>query len=323
MKSCNQFVMLIQKVITESLSETEKQLLSTHLDSCDQCNELYEMHQSLKQTSEKLSEQMPDEAHFNVMRQRVLQSVMGKPALKFQIHAWVTGLFQRKVIRFRPVFAMVFLGIAFLLGIFSRNWLNPDYTTNEDLLIQRVRQMAIQNQSLDDVDKSPLFISQANFRRDMTGQIHLDFNVTSAVAYSGDMNDPLVQEVVTQSLINATNDGSRLDAVALSPQLMDSKVKEALIFSMLHDKNPAVRINAMGVLGRLQFDLQIQEAIIKVLHSEKTVHMRLDAIELLTQDQADVQNIQSILEDRIEHDENSSVKLKAARFLNMIERNGS
>ncbi len=135
--------------------------------------------------------------------------------------------------------------------------------------------MAIQNRSLADVDKSPFLISQAMINRDYTGQVHLNFNVTTAVAYSGTMDDPLVKEVVTQALINFTNDGSRLDAVALSPQLMGTKVKEALIFSMLHDKNPAVRINAMDVLGQMQFDRQIQEAVIKVLTYEKTVHMRL------------------------------------------------
>jgi hypothetical protein len=48
--------------------------------------------------------------------------------------------------------------------------------------------------------------------------------------------------------------------------------------------------------------------------------MRLAAIELLTQQNEYVQNIDQILQQRIEHDPNSSVKLKAAGSLQKIER---
>jgi len=316
MKSCKNFEQLIQNLIFDDISEVERNLLNVHVQKCEHCSKILELHTALRKSNFTTANKLPDNNYFQTIRQNVLRQVKTKRIQTFNL----SDLFRRKKTILRPAYSIVVFFIIFLIGYYSHHWFKKDVASDRDLFITKIRQAAMQNRSLADVDKSPFLISQVRMERTDQGEIHLTFNVTTAVEYFGDLDDPLVKEVVTQALVNYTNDGSRLDAIALSTQLMDTKVKEALIFSMLHNENPAVRMNAMDVLGQMQLDDQIQQAIIKVLNSEQTVQMRLAAIELLTQENTYIQNLNQILQEKIERDPNSSVKLKAARSLQKIER---
>ena len=76
----------------------------------------------------------------------------------------------------------------------------------------------------------------------------------------------------------------------------------------------------MDILGRMKMDEKIQAAIIKVLNNEKQVNMRLMAIDILAQRYSGTENIEMILRKKMQGDENPSVQIKAASYLQKIER---
>jgi hypothetical protein len=219
----------------------------------------------------------------------------------------------------RPVPVMCIL-IIFFLGFFLNRFLFDRSNLSNNSLLTNIQNKALENQSLQDVDKSPFIFTDVRLKKENLDHIHLTFNVTTEVKYSGHINDPLIKDVLTQALVNYTNDGYRLDAVLLSSKFTDTKIKEALIYSLHYDENPAIRSNALDVLAEMDFEPIIQNALIKVLREEEQVNMRLKVIDVLAQKNIKIQDYEKIFRERIEKDNNSSVQIKAKHYLSLTER---
>jgi hypothetical protein len=135
----------------------------------------------------------------------------------------------------------------------------------------------------------------------------------------GKKDDPLVREVIAQSLINPSNVGTELKAISYTEGMVDQKIKEALIFSM--DKAPimAVRLKAMASLSEYESDQEIQEAFIDVLRKEESVKMRLLAIDYLTANKLTPDTLQRVISES-EAPQNPALMIKVNEYIEKKEK---
>ena len=64
MKSCKNFHQLIQKLFWNNISDIEKNLLDEHLDKCDHCKKIVDMHTALEKSPATTANKLPDDTYF-------------------------------------------------------------------------------------------------------------------------------------------------------------------------------------------------------------------------------------------------------------------
>ena len=235
MTNCKNYEQFLLKAFSGELTEYEKEKLEKHIEHCSSCKNLYQAHLSLQQTTKSEDIKLPEAPLFNRMRENVLKQTTNlKKHDSFWIHN-LKRLFEIPGVRLSPVVAFAISVMLLFMGYSGKSWIDGKAKQNANPLIANIQRVAAQNQTLLDVERSPYLFTNIRLQKNNRGQIALRFNVTTEAGYVGSPDDPLVQEIVSQALVNYSNDGTRLDAVALSGQMADPKIKEALIFSVLHD----------------------------------------------------------------------------------------
>jgi hypothetical protein len=112
--------------------------------------------------------------------------------------------------------------------------------------------------------------------------LHLGFDVSAHLELDRPLADPLVTEVVVQTLRTGTSPlGSRLKAVAVAARLSGAAVESALIAALREDPSPAVRLQALESLSRSAGGPAVRNAVFQALRSESSVQVRLRAIDYL------------------------------------------
>jgi hypothetical protein len=130
--------------------------------------------------------------------------------------------------------------------------------------------------------KSPFLYTNVHVTERNAGMVNLSFDVSRHLDLTLKKRDPLVAEVLVQSLIEPSGVGARLNAIAIADNVPDSKIKKSLIVAMLHDDNLAVRMTAQSKLVEHPGDPEIVESLLAVVKQEPSVRMRLVAIDYLT-----------------------------------------
>ena len=148
--------------------------------------------------------------------------------------------------------------------------------------------------------------------------IALSFDVTTHLEMVSQKNDPLVRDVIAQSLINPSNLGTELKAISYSEGIFDRKIKEALIFSMNKTPILAVRLKAMNNLLSYKNDPEVQEAFLKVLMDEESVKMRLMAIDYLAESQLKADSLQLIISES-NAPQNPAIMIKVKDYKNKTQ----
>ena len=148
----------------------------------------------------------------------------------------------------------------------------------------------------------------------MISLVNLSFDVTTHVDTERPKNDPLVKEVLAQSLLNPSSLGTRLKAIRFAGTIFELKIKEALLFSLQNDPNIAVRLKAMSTLVNIKNDREITDVFIDILGTEESVQMRLMAIEYLAQSDMNKDKIEKTI---MESDRpvDTPIKLKMNEYL--------
>jgi hypothetical protein len=122
----------------------------------------------------------------------------------------------------------------------------------------------------------------------------LSFDVSTHLELVRDKSDPLVAEILVQSLVNPAPVGTRLEAISLV-RSMEPKVRGALIAAMLEDESLPVRIAALEKLVGQPIDPATEAAFLKVLEIEESVQMRLLAIDYLAKERVAPEVLESAI----------------------------
>ena len=135
-------------------------------------------------------------------------------------------------------------------------------------------------------------------------------------------DDPVVREIIAQSLLNPSNPGTELKAIAYSENIRDKKIKDALIFAMLNAPTQVVRQNAMSNLVKYDIDEDMINAFARVISEEKSVKMRLMALDYFEQQNLESPRISSLLSGS-DLKSNPAVWLKAQKYVTFDPQKGA
>jgi hypothetical protein len=145
------------------------------------------------------------------------------------------------------------------------------------------------------------------------GKVEISFDETSRRQLTGRLDDPGIQRLLAAASRDE-NTEVRLASVGLmknradSPQAMDS-----LLNALANDPNDGVRLKALDALKPVASDARVWKTLSQVLLTDANPAVRMQVIDLMgnRRDDAAVGTLQNL----IERDDNSAVRLKASKVL--------
>lgn len=282
----------IDRLFAGELAEDDRAAIESHLERCSDCRE----HHALVSQIASRPAPEPDERDLVAMRRAVLGTIRSEE------HERRTSFFTR--LPHAASFAMV-AGGALLV---AAGWLGGRATApgaagaragiaNRDVVLARqIQSVARENTGLADVENSPYRYANVRIEPQPDGRIRLGFDVSRHLELTLPKSDPLVTEVLVQSVLDSGSIGTRLRAIDEAGDVLDPRVRGALIKAMLHDENLGVRLQAQSRLIERSGDDEIANALLAVLENEESVQMRLVAIDYLTRGRVDPRRLREAVE---------------------------
>jgi hypothetical protein len=300
---------LIKKLQAGALDPAGQEELRRYLDQNPEYEDVLRIHNLLNSTGSMAPE--PEVEQFSQMRAAVLRKIrLSEQRPPGRIEQFLISVRNYAT---RPEMAVAALTL--IIGFLFGRALPPDKNSLSINIIDQISTLAQGNTKLDDIKKSPYLYSNVSFKEVGPENIALSFDVTTHLDMVSQKSDPLVRDVIAQSLINPSNLGAELKAISYSEGVFDRKIKEALIYSM--EKTPilAVRLKAMNNLISYKNDSEVQEAFLKVLKDEESVKMRLMAIEYLTESKLKADSLQQIISES-NAPQNPAIMIKVKNYKN-------
>jgi len=314
MKDCRDFEALIDRAQTGEASEQEQEALLDHLESCPDCNRFFEAVGTLRNSG---LDAEPDADDLLSMRRAVLREIR-KGRGKRRSFSLISLLTHPVAAAACAVLLLVF---GFLLGRgaskIGRDTREPQTTAATDRFTSAIQKVAQSHTAYEDIVNSPFTYTNVRVTQGQTGMVNLSFDVSRHLDLSLRKEDPLVTEVLVQSLIEPSGVNTRLNAISIADNVPDPKIKKSLIFAMLGDENLAVRMTAQSKLIEHRGDPEITEALLAVLEKEPSVRMRLVAIDYLASSKIQPERLERAV--RAGKPENSdAVFLKVSQYLQSL-----
>lgn len=266
----NDFREMIQFYLYDELESDKKIILEEHLKTCNECRQEFESYKEMfakisLDANEELDPKLLMEARLEL--RGLIKAERDRKSFLSKLNLYLLSFFNKPVgFAFSGVVIMM---IGFLLGYFVFN-------------SQPVKSVV---NNFDDFD--PTKITNINFidPDPSDGQVEFTFDAVKHNHVKGNINDPELQNILTYSILNAQNPGTRLNSIsvinAMQSNKFDSEVKSALITVAKFDDNPGVRIEALKSLKVIPMDEDIKSTLIYVLLNDTSSGIRIEAINSL------------------------------------------
>jgi hypothetical protein len=309
----NVFKEMIQLALLDELNDDELKKLHLHLIECSECQAEHDRLKNYYYLIDQNKNPEPDELFLADARRQFRmklnydlskQSVIKKILNSFRKNLWLYK---------RPVLAGAF---SLLIGFFAGYlFFSPESSKIVSLADNTLS--AGGNASISNVQ----FINSVS----NNGEVEFTYDLMKKVKMRGQLNDPAIQKILAEALVNEKNPGTRIQTVnALSNQAsqknnMNPKVKSALISALKNDNNPGVRMESLKTLLNLPFDNEINESLLYVLQHDKNSGLRIAAINglasaTLNGKTMDEQTLK-VLNQKVKNDDNEYVRIRAASLL--------
>jgi len=292
MNKCKDYQILLEKLIAGNINDDEHSELKKHIDTCSECYELYTTNTALSKIENPTEK--ANEVDFNIMRQRVIESIEKRKENSFSANLQKAIDLIIENIK-KPEYAIA--AITLIVGFFLGRALPPDENGITGGFLKQISSIAEQNTYFSDTQKSSYRFSNVSLKEMDNDKISMSFDVSTSLDVVREKNDPLVKEVLTQTMMDPENVGSNLRAISYSENIVDDKIKQALIYSMHNAPITAVRLKSMEGLLKYDLDPELQQAFVNVLLEEKTIKMNLMAIDYLTQNKYNADSLRVIMEE--------------------------
>jgi len=309
MKKCEKYTDIIEKLISGEITSGESELLNEHIKNCNDCVQLVNMHNELVQLDSALEQ--PDAEDLNLMRHEVLRSLRSEQDNALHVK-WAKFINYLQSFLRRPELA--FAAVALIIGIFLGRALPPDENGIAGGIVKQISKIANQNIRLSDTQNSEYQFSNVSMEQLEDETIELSFDVSTHLDLVRHKNDPLVKEVIAQTLMNPENVGTGLRAVTYSESILDDKIKNALIFTVQNAPLLSVRLKAMDGLLKYKNDPLITEAFVDLLQKEQSMKMNLMAVDYLTESNVNKDTLKSVLSE-IDPKRSTAIFVRAKKYL--------
>ena len=323
MESCREFESLIDRARAEELPEHELEPLLAHLEACSGCSELFDLLGELRAGA---APPEPAAGELTTMRRAVLAELAQPQDRPFAPRGGAPVAGRRALALAAGIVFLLLAGgwwlgrnamgqsdggsVARRLGIGGTGATGG--TSDTRRLTGEIRAAAVQNRQFEDVENSLFLFSNVEVEEVSGGRLHLNFDVSRHLDLELEKNDPLVTEILVQSLIGASSVGTRIRAVGLAgsgAQPIDPKVERALLVAVRSDENLGVRLLAQAKLAERAGDPAVHAAMLAILEQEPSVQMRLAAIEFLTRDHIRPEDLERAIGSGPEPGENAVYQL--------------
>ena len=273
----NEIKKLLRLSLYGELSNEEQFVLESHLKNCDECrNELEQQRNLLSLISDKKN--IVDEKLLMEARAQLRGAIRNERQHKNYLDNMLQYLNDLITIPFRLVLSgAALLALGFFVGylFYGSSTIEtgkiPDNTDNQFPVFQD--DVTISNISFIDSDPSD-------------GEVEFTFVAMKPVTLKGRVDDPKIQSILTYSMLNEQNPGSRFNSInamfSERPIKFDEDVKNALITVVMTDENPGVRREALKLMKKLPNDEDVKRALIYVLTTDTSSGLRIEAINALT-----------------------------------------
>jgi hypothetical protein len=296
------------------LTNEEQSVLESHLKECDECkNELEQQRNLLSLISDKKNE--VDDKLLMEARAQLRGAIRNERQRKGYLDNVVQYLNNFITIPFRIVLSGAallvvgfFAGYLFYGSSSIETIIIPDKTNNQFPLFQD--DVTISNISFIDSDPSD-------------GEVEFTFVAMKPVYLKGRVDDPKIQSILTYSMLNEQNPGSRFNSInamySEKPIKFDEDVKDALITVVMTDENPGVRREALKLMKKLPYDVDVKRAFIYVLTTDTSSGLRIEAINALvdagkngiTLDKNEI----DLFKQKLQTDDNSYIRYRTKTIL--------
>ena len=258
------------------LTNEEQSVLELHLKDCDECrNELEQQRNLLSLISTKKND--VDDKLLMEARAQLRGAIRNERQRKGYLDNIIQYLNNFVTIPLRAVLSgAALLVVGFFVGylFYGSSTIDPNIipekTNNEFPVFQD--DVTISNISFIDSDPSD-------------GEVEFTFVAMKPVYLKGRVDDPKIQSILTYSMLNEQNPGSRFNSInamySEKPIKFDKDVKDALITVVMTDENPGVRREALKLMRKLPYDVDVKRAFIYVLTNDTSSGLRIEAINAL------------------------------------------
>ena len=305
---------MLQLALLDELNDNELHKLHQHLIECSECQAEYDKLKKYYDAVDQnkigeIDEQFLQEARrqfrlkldFDLSKQTIIEKVFN--VLRRNLWAYK-----------KPVFAGAFsLAVGLFLGYLL-------FTSDGSVKISSLTENLGLTGGNTEVANVQFVNSVPN-----NGEVEFSFDEVKRVTMKGKLNDPAVQKILANALVNEKSPGTRIQTVnALANQTMENnkanpKVKSALITALKFDGNPAVRIEALKALLYLPYDDEINESLLYALEHDKNSGLRVAAINGLASAKLNGKTIgqegMKVLNQKVKNDDNEYVRIRAASLL--------
>ncbi len=273
---------LIDEYFFGEINSREKIELEEHLKNCDLCRGEFYSAKLLKESLQQNELAEPDT--------KLLTDARSELRSKLRIERQRTGLWENLTGRLTSSFfftpqlaaaAFSFLIVGMIAGYFIFNSAGSIHYTME------TPKMGNQNEQV--MLSGDTRISDVQFisKNAEDGTIEFTFDAVKPMHMKGKISDPRVQNILTYSMLNGDNPGTRLNTINLinssSKPQPDPEIKNALLSVVKFDNNQGVRLEAMKLLKKFSFDDDVKGAMLYVLQNDSSSGMRIDAMNMLVQ----------------------------------------
>jgi len=287
----------------------DDEALQAHLEVCPACRRLSRLHEILEKEAATPAE--PPEERFERMRKAVRERILAAPPRRrfgFRLSALFPSLRLRAAAAAGLVLAVA--AGSFVVGRLT----SPRTGPLESRLLSELYRGTAADRGPAEALNSKYTLSNVSLRRLEDGRLDLGFDVTTRVRLKERPDAPFVHELLLQSLLNAENPGSRIQALSNLENLPAPQASEALIFTLQNDPVPAVRIGAFDILAALPGDPVIEAAMLRTLREDISVELRLRALDYLAGRKTDPARIRQSIEAG-PADSRPAVLVRAAKLL--------
>lgn len=311
----NEYKQLVQLSLYGELSREKQALLESHLRSCRECMAELENQKNLLALISDHKKFAVDDKLLNEARAQLRGAIRSEKELSNPIEK-----LSNKIVRFyssapRLAFSAVTILLAgILVGSLFFNKKGTVETTTKPV---NNNYQAVLN---DDVNISNIRFIDSD---PSDGIIEFTFEAVKPVYLKGKVNDPGIQRILTYSMLNERNPGSRLNSInamdSEQPETFDKEIRDALITVVMTDDNPGVRREALKLMKKFPYDESIKHAYLFVLTSDSSSALRIEALNSLidagkmgyTLSDSDLETFKQ----KIQKENNNYIRLKSAALL--------
>jgi hypothetical protein len=309
---------LIDEYFFGEINFREKTELEEHLKNCELCrSEFY----SAKVLRESLLKNELPEPEENLLKEarNDLRASLRKESVRENFWDRISGRLNSSFFLTPQLAAAAFsfLIIGIVAGYFVFKTTGTIHYIMENPMQDQVNQ---ENILAGDTRISNIRFMEKN---PVDGTVEFTFDAVKPVHIKGKISDPEIQNVLTYSMLNEENPGTRLNTINLinasvQPQ-PDNEIKNALLSVVKFDNNQGVRWEAIKLIKKFRFDDQIKNAMLYVLQNDSSSGMRIEAMNILVQANKKGNTFNkedlSVFRKKMQQDDNNFIRYQAKTVL--------